>query len=146
MRSTCSNRRGTRPAAGVPRGSGGSGLQRKQRRGCGLGRGRERGSHRAGPRRPSRRRTALDLEAVAARRILILGEGFSHDPHYGKTMRGIVRYGPDPVVAILDSKRAGETHEGIPVVGSAQEALRYGPTVAVVGVATQGGRFPAAWR
>jgi uncharacterized NAD-dependent epimerase/dehydratase family protein len=83
---------------------------------------------------------------VAERRLLILGEGFSHDPHYGKTMRGIVRYGPDPVVAILDSRRAGESHEGIPVVGSAEEALRFGPTVAVVGVATQGGRFPAAWR
>jgi uncharacterized NAD-dependent epimerase/dehydratase family protein len=83
---------------------------------------------------------------VAERRLLILGEGFSHDPHYGKTMRGIVRYGPDPVVAILDSKRAGQCHEGIPVVGSAEDALRYGPTVAVVGVATQGGRFPAAWR
>ena len=83
---------------------------------------------------------------MAERRLLILGEGFSHDPHYGKTMRGIVRYGPDPVVAILDSRRVGESHEGIPVVGSAEEALRYGPTVAVVGVATQGGRFPAAWR
>jgi uncharacterized NAD-dependent epimerase/dehydratase family protein len=83
---------------------------------------------------------------VAERRLLILGEGFSHDPHYGKTMRGIVRYGPDPVVAILDSRRAGESHEGIPVVGSAQDALRFGPTVAVVGVATQGGRFPGAWR
>ena len=83
---------------------------------------------------------------MAARRILILGEGFSHDPHYGKTMRGIVRYGPDPVVAILDSKRAGETHEGIPIVGTVDEALCFGPTVAVVGVATQGGRFPPAWR
>ena len=83
---------------------------------------------------------------MGARRILILGEGFSHDPHYGKTMRGIVRYGPDPVVAILDSRRAGESHEGIPVVGSVEEALPYEPTVAVVGVATQGGRFPPAWR
>ena len=80
------------------------------------------------------------------RRILILGEGFSHDPHYGKTMRGIIRYGPDPVVAILDSARAGESHDGIPVVGSVEEAVAYGPTVAVVGVATQGGRFPPAWR
>jgi uncharacterized NAD-dependent epimerase/dehydratase family protein len=61
-------------------------------------------------------------------------------------MRGIVRYGPDPVVAILDSKRAGESHEGIPVVGSVEEALPFEPTVAVVGVATQGGRFPPAWR
>ena len=81
-----------------------------------------------------------------ARRILILGEGFSHDPHYGKTMRGIVRYGRDPVVAVLDSARAGETHEGIPIVGTVADALRFEPTVAVVGVATQGGRFPPAWR
>jgi len=83
---------------------------------------------------------------VRLRRILILGEGFSHDPHYGKTMRGIVRYGPDPVVAILDSRRAGEAHEGIPVVGTVDDALPFEPTVGVVGVATQGGRFPPAWR
>ena len=80
------------------------------------------------------------------RRILILGEGFSHDPHYGKTMRGIIRYGPDPVVAILDSARAGEMQDGIPVVGSVNDSLCFDPTVAVVGVATQGGRFPPAWR
>ncbi len=80
------------------------------------------------------------------RRLLILGEGFSHDAHYGKTMRGIVRYGPDPVVAILDSQRPGEEHEGIPIVGTVADALPFGPTVAVVGVATQGGRFPPAWR
>ena len=80
------------------------------------------------------------------RRILILGEGFSHDPHHGKTMRGIIRYGPDPVVAILDSARAGEVDEGIPIVGAVNDALCFQPTVAVVGVATQGGRFPPAWR
>jgi len=80
------------------------------------------------------------------RRILILGEGFSHDPHYGKTMRGIVRYGPNPVVAILDSKRPGEQHDGIPIVATVDDALAYRPTVAIVGVATQGGRFPPAWR
>jgi uncharacterized NAD-dependent epimerase/dehydratase family protein len=83
---------------------------------------------------------------VAGRRILILGEGYSHDPHHGKTMRGIIRYGPDPVVAILDSQRAGESYEGIPIVGTVADALRFDPTVAVVGVATQGGRFPPAWR
>ena len=81
-----------------------------------------------------------------ARRILILGEGFSHDPHYGKTMRGIIRYGPDPVVAILDSARAGEMQDGIPVVETVNDSLCFDPTVAVVGVATQGGRFPPAWR
>jgi uncharacterized NAD-dependent epimerase/dehydratase family protein len=61
-------------------------------------------------------------------------------------MRGIIRYGPDQVVAILDSARAGETHDGIPVVGTVNDALCFNPTVAVVGVATQGGRFPPAWR
>jgi uncharacterized NAD-dependent epimerase/dehydratase family protein len=80
------------------------------------------------------------------RRILILGEGYSHDPHHGKTMRGIIRYGPDPVVAILDSARAGETHGGIPIVGSVNDALCFDPTVAIVGVATTGGRFPPEWR
>jgi len=83
---------------------------------------------------------------MAERRILILGEGYSHDPHHGKTMRGIIRYGPDPVVAILDSARAGETYEDIPIVASVEDALAYDPTVAVVGVATTGGRFPPAWR
>ncbi len=61
-------------------------------------------------------------------------------------MRGIIRYGPDPVVAILDSARPGEMHDGIPIVGTVAEALPFQPTVAVVGVATQGGRFPPAWR
>ncbi len=80
------------------------------------------------------------------KRLLILAEGRSGDPHYGKTMRGVVRYGADPAVAILDSERAGESYEGIPIVGSVADALAYAPTTALVGVATQGGRFPPAWR
>jgi len=80
------------------------------------------------------------------KRYLILAEGRSGDPHYGKTARGILRYAPDPTVAILDSTRAGETYEGVPVVATVDEGLRHGPTTAVVGVATQGGRFPPAWR
>jgi D-glutamate N-acetyltransferase len=83
---------------------------------------------------------------MSDRRILILGEGFSHDPHYGKTMRGIIRYGPDPVVAILDSSRAGQEYGGIPIVASVDDAAPFEPTVAVVGVAPQGGRSPPAWR
>jgi len=83
---------------------------------------------------------------VSEKRYLILAEGRSGDPHYGKTARGILRYAPDPTVALLDSTHAGETHEGVPVVATVEEALPYGPTTAVVGVATQGGRFPPAWR
>lgn len=77
---------------------------------------------------------------------MILAEGFSADPHYGKTGRGVLAYGERPVVAVLDSGRAGETQEGVPIVGSVDDALRFDPTTALVGVATAGGRFPPAWR
>jgi uncharacterized NAD-dependent epimerase/dehydratase family protein len=82
----------------------------------------------------------------SGKRYLVLAEGRSGDPHYGKTMRGVVRYSADPVVAILDSERAGETYEGIPIVATVNDALCFNPTTALVGVATQGGRFPPAWR
>jgi uncharacterized NAD-dependent epimerase/dehydratase family protein len=79
-------------------------------------------------------------------RYLILAEGFSADPHYGKTMRGVLRYRRDDVVAIVDSTRAaGETEDGVPLVATVEDALRFGPDTALVGVATQGGRFPPAW-
>jgi len=58
-----------------------------------------------------------------------------------------MRYRPEHVVALLDSTRAeGDTEDGFPVVRSVEEALQYEPTAALVGVATQGGRFPPAWR
>ena len=80
------------------------------------------------------------------KRYLILAEGRSQDPHYGKTARGILRYRGDDVVAILDSTHAGETYDGKPVVARVEDALPHEPTHAIVGVATQGGRFPPAWR
>ena len=79
-------------------------------------------------------------------RLLILAEGFSGDPHYGKTARGVLAYGARPVVAILDSTRAGETQAGVPIVGSIDDAFAFEPATALVGVATAGGRFPPAWR
>ena len=81
-----------------------------------------------------------------AERLLILAEGFSADPHYGKTGRGVLDYGERPVVALLDSTRAGETQSGVPIVRSVDDALGLNPTTALVGVATAGGRFPPAWR
>ena len=83
---------------------------------------------------------------MSEKRYLILAEGRSGDPHYGKTARGVIRYGPDPTVAVLDTTRAGEEMAGIPVVATVEDALPHGPTTALVGVATQGGRFPPEWR
>jgi uncharacterized NAD-dependent epimerase/dehydratase family protein len=80
------------------------------------------------------------------RRLLILAEGRSGDPHFGKTARGVLRYRPEEVAVILDSTRAGEEEAGVPIVGTVEEARQYEPTTALVGVATQGGRFPPAWR
>jgi uncharacterized NAD-dependent epimerase/dehydratase family protein len=78
-------------------------------------------------------------------RYLLLAEGSSGDPLYGKTMRGVLRYRREDVVAILDSTRAGETEDGVPIVGGVEEATELGPTTALVGVVTQGGYFPPAW-
>jgi uncharacterized NAD-dependent epimerase/dehydratase family protein len=80
------------------------------------------------------------------KRYLALAEGYSGDDHYGKTTYGVIRYGSDPVVAVLDSDRVGETVEGVPVVGTVADALAYEPTTALVGVAVAGGRLPPVWR
>jgi uncharacterized NAD-dependent epimerase/dehydratase family protein len=83
---------------------------------------------------------------VSAQRYLILAEGKSGDPHFGKTARGVMRYAPEKVVALLDTERAGQTEQGFPIVGAVNEALCFNPTTALVGVATAGGRFPPAFR
>lgn len=79
-------------------------------------------------------------------RYLMLAEGYSADPHHGKTMRGVVRYRRQDVVAVLDSQRPGESYEGIPIVGSVDEALPHGPDRALIGVAPTGGRLPDFWQ
>ncbi len=86
------------------------------------------------------------MTGVAARRLLILAEGYSADPHHGKTMRGVVDYGQDAVVAILDSERAGESHKGIPIVGEVAAAIAFTPDTILVGVAPTGGKLPRVWR
>jgi uncharacterized NAD-dependent epimerase/dehydratase family protein len=80
------------------------------------------------------------------RRLLVLAEGRSGDPHFGKTARGVLRYRPQDVVAVLDSHSEATEHEGFPLVRTVADALSYEPTTALVGVATQGGRFPPDWR
>src|SRR5438045_9734994 len=83
---------------------------------------------------------------VSDKRYLLLAEGKSGDAHYGKTARGVMRYAPEKVAAVLDTERAGETEQGFPVVASVNDALCFNPTTALVGVATAGGRLPPAFR
>jgi uncharacterized NAD-dependent epimerase/dehydratase family protein len=83
---------------------------------------------------------------VSDKRYLVLADRLSHDPHHGKTLRGVLRYRREAVVAILDTNRAGEGEDGVPIVGSVEDALPLGPDTALVGVATQGGHFPGDWQ
>jgi uncharacterized NAD-dependent epimerase/dehydratase family protein len=83
---------------------------------------------------------------VSEKKYLILAEAFSHDVHYGKTLRGVMRYRRESVVAILDTQRAGESDDGVPIVASVAEGMEHGPDTALVGVVTQGGRFPGDWQ
>jgi uncharacterized NAD-dependent epimerase/dehydratase family protein len=80
------------------------------------------------------------------KRYLVLADRLSHDPHHGKTLRGVMRYRRESVAAILDTQRAGETDDGVPIVASVDDGLALGPDAALVGVATQGGRFPGDWQ
>jgi uncharacterized NAD-dependent epimerase/dehydratase family protein len=57
-----------------------------------------------------------------------------------------MRYRRESVVAILDTLRAGKTDDGVPIVGSVDDALPLDPDTALVGVATQGGHFPGDWQ
>jgi uncharacterized NAD-dependent epimerase/dehydratase family protein len=85
---------------------------------------------------------------VSGKRYVILAEGKALDPHYGKTARGVILYGPDPVTAVVDSQNAGAEVEGVPVVATLEEglALEPKPNTALVGVAVAGGRLPPEWR
>jgi uncharacterized NAD-dependent epimerase/dehydratase family protein len=85
---------------------------------------------------------------VSEKRYLVLSEGKALDAHYGKTARGVIRYGPHPVTAVVDSTSAGGELEGVPIVATVAEGLAKDPkpTTALVGVALAGGRLPREWR
>lgn len=88
------------------------------------------------------------------RRIVLLAdEAFNW--HSGKTATGVIRYGQDPVVAVIDSTHAGQDvaqalqapfGQGIPVVRDIHEALNYQPDTLMIGIAPLGGVLPEAWR
>src|SRR6476646_1227698 len=87
------------------------------------------------------------------RRLVILAEG-EFAPHSGKTAFGVIRYGRDDVVAVIDSTKAGQTVDAympghdIPIVASLDDALAgpNRPDALLIGIAPTGGRLPDAWR
>jgi uncharacterized NAD-dependent epimerase/dehydratase family protein len=98
--------------------------------------------------------------AGATRRIVILAEG-QFGPHHGKTAMGVLRYGPDPVVAVVDSTKAGrnvaewlgaDPRFDVPIVATLAEALALGraagapATALLIGIAPTGGKLPQEWR
>jgi uncharacterized NAD-dependent epimerase/dehydratase family protein len=86
------------------------------------------------------------------RRYVVLAEGRFGDIA-SKTALGVIRYGRDPVVAVLDSTQAGRNVRDwlgppydIPVLATLDDALRFSPTALLIGIAPPGGRLPAPWR
>ena len=83
--------------------------------------------------------------------VLLLHGGL--DNLSGKTGLAMLRYRPGPIVAVVDPAHAGQSLQAVtgitrevPVLGSLQEALPFGPQVAVVGLAPSGGRLPEPLR
>jgi uncharacterized NAD-dependent epimerase/dehydratase family protein len=86
------------------------------------------------------------------RRYAVLAEGWFAN-RSAKTAHGLVRYGKDEVVVIMDSTLAGQRVADVlpglgrdaPIVGTLEEALEFSPTSVLVGLAPAGGRLPAEW-
>jgi uncharacterized NAD-dependent epimerase/dehydratase family protein len=104
----------------------------------------------------SARRAKLRERYRTVRQIAILAEGHL-DYHAGKTAVGVIRYGADRVVAVIDSSHAGQDAgqalgdpagpaRGIPVVEDMAAALEFRPDTLLIGIAPRGGRLPEAWR
>ena len=87
------------------------------------------------------------------RRYAILAPGLFAG-RSAKTAHGAIAYGADPTVAVIDPDHAGRRvrdvvaylASDVPIVGDLDDALRYGPTALLVGVAPPGGALPEAWR
>jgi uncharacterized NAD-dependent epimerase/dehydratase family protein len=87
-----------------------------------------------------------------AARLAIYAEGEFGKGH-SKTAEGVLRYGLNPVVAVIDSTESGKTVEQVtgipnqtPIVGSLSEALAYKPEALLLGTAWAEGRMPAEWK
>jgi uncharacterized NAD-dependent epimerase/dehydratase family protein len=93
------------------------------------------------------------MTAIDPRRLVILTEG-QFRAHNAKTAMGVIRYGTDQIVGLLDSSIAGRNvnewlpgHD-IPAFATLDEvlALPVPPDTLLIGIAPTGGRLPVDWR
>ena len=86
-------------------------------------------------------------------KYLLFAEG-RFGPSTSKTANLIIRYQPEKVAAVIDSRYAGElsssilrdTVTDVPIVASIEEGLKHEPTHCIIGVAPSGGQLPQEWR
>lgn len=100
-------------------------------------------------------RTPRDRRIVSSPevpRVAILAEGL-FTRATAKTAIGALRYAPYPIVAVIDSTRAGTTAAeqvgvgaAVPVVATLEAACQLGATVVLIGTASPGGRIPDSYR
>lgn len=100
-----------------------------------------------------RRAWAYGSERVRTepRRYLVLAPQRFHD---AKTAHGVIRYGSDETVAVIDPACAGKRVRDVlahlrsdaPIVATLEEGLRFEPTSLLIGTAPQGGMLPPEWR
>jgi uncharacterized NAD-dependent epimerase/dehydratase family protein len=91
--------------------------------------------------------------ASPRRRYAILASG-AFASRAAKTAHGVIAYGRDATVAVIDEECAGRPVRDVlpylasdaPIVASVAEALALRPTSLLVGVAPPGGALPPAWR
>jgi uncharacterized NAD-dependent epimerase/dehydratase family protein len=74
------------------------------------------------------------------------------DNDYGKMGFGVMRYSPNPIACVIDSRFAGTSVRNavnqpfdFPVVSTIEEAFDLGSEVMVLGTAPSGGKFPMEW-
>jgi uncharacterized NAD-dependent epimerase/dehydratase family protein len=86
------------------------------------------------------------------RRIVILAEG-KFGPLESKTANQALRYIPDEIVAVIDSRRPGRTAAEVlgfggtvPVVSDLHCSFVHNPDTLLIGIAPSGGKLPDSWR
>lgn len=74
------------------------------------------------------------------------------DADAGKMGFGILRYSPNPIACVIDSRFAGQDASqitkiprSVPIVGTVHEAINLGAEVFVLGIAVPGGLIPEDW-